>query len=71
MADRRCYGIAEIAQAFGVNRHTVAQWHHRGRLPAADDQLATGPVWLAETIEPWIAREHEGAGRQKEAAPRG
>lgn len=51
---RVVYGIAEIAQAIGANRHTVAKWNERGKLPDPDDRLASGPVWLARTIEPWI-----------------
>lgn len=55
------YGIAEIGEALGARKETVAQWHHRGRLPEPDFRLAMGPVWLAQTIEPWI----EGKARQR------
>jgi hypothetical protein len=58
MTKPRFYGITEIARALGVTRGTVAQWRHRGSqgMPAPDTQLASGPVWLAETIEPWMRR---------------
>ncbi|HEV2756912.1 MAG TPA: hypothetical protein VG318_14185 [Actinomycetota bacterium] len=54
MAQRRIYGINEIAVALGVRRETVAQWHNRKQLPEPDEHLAMGPAWLAETIRPWM-----------------
>jgi predicted site-specific integrase-resolvase len=51
------YGIAEIARALGVSRGLVAQWHKRGKLPEPTARLASGPVWTAKTIEPWIRRQ--------------
>lgn len=50
----KVYGIAEIAKALEERRQTVAQWHLRGKLPPPDEVLAMGPVWLAETIRPWL-----------------
>jgi hypothetical protein len=54
------YGIAEIARALGVSRGLVAQWHKRGKLPEPTARLASGPVWTARTIEPWIRRQRPG-----------
>ena len=51
------YGIAEIAQAIGVTRQLVAQWRVRGKLPPPTEQLAAGPFWIAEDIEPWIEEQ--------------
>lgn len=53
---RRHYGIAEIAEALGVDRQLVTVWRRRlsRGLPPPDDELASGPLWLAETVEPWI-----------------
>ena len=50
------YGIAEIADALGVNRQLVAAWRRRRShdMPEPDAELASGPVWLGQTIEPWI-----------------
>ena len=51
-----CYGIAEIADALGVGRQLVAVWRRRRShgMPEPDAELASGPVWLADTIEPWM-----------------
>lgn len=48
------YGTAEIAEAIGTTPKHVATMRWRGQLPEPDRELAMGPVWLAETIEPWI-----------------
>jgi transcriptional regulator with XRE-family HTH domain len=50
------YGIAEIADALGVGRQLVAAWRRRRShgMPEPDAELASGPVWLGPTIEPWI-----------------
>ena len=48
----KVYGMTEIARALGVDPGLVAKWRDRGKLPVADAELALGPVWLAETIEP-------------------
>jgi helix-turn-helix protein len=58
----RMYGIAEIADALGVPRNTVAQWRIRGKLPPATEYLRTGPVWDAKTIEPWIRERRKEEG---------
>jgi hypothetical protein len=53
---RRFYGIAEIAEALGVDRQLVTVWRRRSShgLPAPDEELASGPLWAAETVEAWI-----------------
>ncbi|MCP3803408.1 hypothetical protein NLX83_29450 [Allokutzneria sp. A3M-2-11 16] len=53
---RRHYGIAEIADALGLNRQLVTVWRRRRswNMPEPDDELASGPLWLGRTIEPWI-----------------
>lgn len=55
---RKIYGIKEIAEAIGQHRATVWAWLSRGvrDIPPPDDRISAGPVWLAETIEPWIQR---------------
>lgn len=50
----RVYGIAEIARALGTDPGLVGKWRERHKLPAPDAELATGPVWLAGTIEPLL-----------------
>ena len=50
----KLYGIAEIAATLGVPSATVAQWHHRGKLPDPDERIGEAPVWSARHIEPWI-----------------
>jgi hypothetical protein len=51
----RVYGIAEIARALDTDPGLVGKWRERHKLPAPDAELATGPVWLAGTIEPLLA----------------
>src|SRR5262245_9710523 len=54
---QRAYGIAEVADRLSVDRRLVAAWRHRGThaMPLPDAELASGPVWFASTIEPWMA----------------
>lgn len=58
-SDKSFYGIAEIGEALGVPRQTVAQWYRRDRLPEPDQVLRMGPLWIAQRIEPWIESERE------------
>jgi hypothetical protein len=51
----KIYGIAEVARALGADPGLVGKWRERYKLPAPDAELSTGPVWLAETIEPMLA----------------
>jgi hypothetical protein len=73
---RRHYGIAEIADALDQNRQLVTAWRRRlsHAMPPPDDELASGPLWLGPTIEPWIDRmrrqlatDEPGAARLTEA----
>lgn len=50
----KVYGIAEIARALDTDPGLVGKWRERHKLPAPDAELATGPVWLAGTIEPLL-----------------
>ncbi|WUH98450.1 hypothetical protein OHR68_33870 [Spirillospora sp. NBC_00431] len=53
---RDFYGIAEIADAIGVNRQLVTAWRRRRShgMPDPDAELAAGPLWRGESIEAWI-----------------
>jgi hypothetical protein len=51
----KVYGITEIARALETDPGLVGKWRERHKLPAPDAELATGPVWLADTIEPLLA----------------
>lgn len=72
---RRYYGIAEVADALGLNRQLVTVWRKRRSrgMPEPDDELASGPLWRGETIEPWIAatRARLAAEARGEAVPLG
>ncbi len=71
MTASRIYGIAEIAQALGVRRQTVAQWHKPGQLPPTTEDLAMGPVWMGQDIQPWLDKKKEEIQltvREREAA---
>ena len=61
---RRLYGVKEIAEALGERRQTVSVWHQRRKLPPPTDVLSTGPVWLSDVIEPWIAARCEEKTRR-------
>jgi hypothetical protein len=52
------YGIAEIAEALGLNRQLVTAWRRRRShgIPEPDAELSSGPIWRGETVEPWIDR---------------
>src|SRR5436190_16698212 len=68
---RRHYGIAEIAEALGLNRQLVTVWRKRRSwgMPEPDDELASGPLWLGTTVEPWIdAVRTRLAGEQHQTA---
>lgn len=56
MADREYYGIAEIADDLGLGRPLVTAWRKRRShgMPEPDAELASGPIWRAATVEPWI-----------------
>jgi hypothetical protein len=73
--DRRYYGIAEVADALGLNRQLVTVWRRRRSrgMPEPDDELASGPLWRGATIEPWIAatRARLAAEALGDAAPLG
>jgi predicted DNA-binding transcriptional regulator AlpA len=47
-------GISEIAEAVGVSRGTVAQWHRRGRMPKPDASLKCGPIWFERSLSEWL-----------------
>jgi hypothetical protein len=51
----KVYGITEIARALDAEPGLVGKWRERHKLPAPDAELSTGPVWLADTIEPLLA----------------
>jgi hypothetical protein len=55
MRAMKIYGITEIARALDTAPGLVGKWRERHKLPAPDAELATGPVWLADTIEPLLA----------------
>lgn len=72
-ARRELYGIAEIADVLGQPRQLVTVWRRRRTrgMPEPDAELASGPVWLGRTIEPWIDDQIRLAGRGAGAAPLG
>lgn len=71
---RDFYGIAEVADALGLNRQLVTVWRRRRShgMPEPDAELASGPLWRGETVEPWIdamrRRLTSGAGAPVSAA---
>jgi hypothetical protein len=67
---RRHYGIAEIADALDLNRQLVTVWRRRRSwgMPEPDDELASGPLWLGSTVEPWIDAVRARLGEQATAA---
>ncbi|MFD0684561.1 hypothetical protein [Actinomadura fibrosa] len=53
---RELYGLAEIAETLGLTRQAVTVWRKRRSwdMPEPDVELASGPVWHSDTIEPWL-----------------
>ncbi|MDN3358766.1 hypothetical protein [Actinomadura sp. DC4] len=70
-ARRELYGIAEIADALGQSRQLVTVWRRRRTrgMPEPDAELASGPVWQGDTIEPWIDDQIRLTGRAEAAVP--
>ncbi|MBB5896106.1 hypothetical protein ACFFS4_24660 [Kutzneria kofuensis] len=70
---RPFYGIAEIADALGLARQLVTVWRKRRShgMPEPDAELASGPIWQAATVEPWIEqmRDRLGADTVPSASP--
>lgn len=50
----KLYGLAEVAKTAGIDKRVLAVWRQRGKLPEPTAELASGPVWSARVIEPWI-----------------
>lgn len=48
------YGLTEIARATGWDRRTLSVWVARGKMPPPTQRLASGPIWDAAVIDPWI-----------------
>lgn len=75
MTQRKVYGTTELAErltALGVPTKPSAISQRRFRqdtlgsksprnLPPPTEELASGPVWLSDEIEPWIQSEIERA----------
>jgi transposase-like protein len=55
------YGIAEIAEALGLNRQLVTAWRRRRShgMPEPDAELSSGPIWLGSSVEAWIDQVRE------------
>lgn len=51
------FGLAEFAEAAGVNRELFAQWRHRGKVPDPYAELRSGPVWTARQVKAWLAKK--------------
>lgn len=56
LAPRKVYGLAEVAALTGRKRKKIRRWIAKGTIPAPSERLSTGPVWLAEDIEPWLRK---------------
>jgi hypothetical protein len=66
------YGIKEIADDLGLpDSRLVATWRLRGShgMPRPDAELASGSVWFAETIEPWLLRQRALTRASAEPSP--
>lgn len=48
-------GPDEVADLLQVARNTLAQWRHRGHLPAPDLTLSGLPIWERHTVTEWAA----------------
>jgi hypothetical protein len=58
--------MREIADVLEIDRATVNVWRNRGLLPEPDGTPSGTPIWLAETIRPWlVAKGADLAARRK------
>lgn len=46
-------GIREIADLYGLERGTVAQWNLRGKLPPSCCTVSGQPAWPLAIIRQW------------------
>lgn len=57
-------GLHEVAQLAGVSRQAVSNWMVRRKdFPVPLANLASGPVWNAETITAWLSRAMPTSGQ--------
>jgi predicted DNA-binding transcriptional regulator AlpA len=60
LMDRKLVGVAEAAQMAGVSRATFWKWRaFYENFPKPIEELASGPVWEAETMAAWIKQHQE------------
>lgn len=48
-------GPEEVSELLHVARNTLAQWRHRGLLPAPDLELSGMQIWERHTVTEWAA----------------
>lgn len=48
--------VTAVAKKIQVKPSTVRSYHKRGQMPKADKYFGRTPVWMADTIDTWIAK---------------
>jgi hypothetical protein len=53
----RLAGLAEVAELLGVSKRSASRYAQRSDFPEPIVRLAAGPIWNADDVETWAAKQ--------------
>jgi predicted DNA-binding transcriptional regulator AlpA len=53
----RLAGLAEVAELLGVSKRSASRYTRRSDFPEPVARLAAGPIWDADEVERWAAKQ--------------